>query len=124
MKSRVLLLLVGLTAGVFSGCYYDKKEVVAPTPITPATCDTAGMTYTANIQSIMQAYCYSCHQGAATGANGITLDNYADLKGEGTELINRITSNDPSVMMPRNGPKLSDCDIAKISAWMNSGAPE
>ena len=41
-------------------------------------CDTVGMTYSANVQSIMNTHCTSCHSGASAPL-GIMLDTYAGV---------------------------------------------
>jgi hypothetical protein len=54
------------------------------------------------------------------------LDSYSALKGQGStgELMRRLTTTDPIKMMPQGGPRLSDCDIAKINWWVNHGTPQ
>lgn len=121
------LIIAGLLVCMTSlySCYYDKEEVVYPSNPNPAGCDTASMTYTSHIQSIISANCYSCHQNAS-GSAGISLGTYADLLqyAQNGHLVMRITSTDPSIMMPKGGPRLPDCDISKIQAWVNAGAPQ
>src|SRR4051812_28774397 len=114
MKKILSILVVTISIAGMQGCYYDKEELAYPS----TACDTAAMTYTTNIQPIIQNFCYSCHAGAATGSFGINLDSYANLKVEANsgELVHRITSTDPAFMMPKGGPRLSDCDISKIQA--------
>lgn len=119
MKATIAILTIIIIAAS-SGCYYDKKELVAPA----TTCDTANMTYTGNIESIIQARCYSCHQGSSS-ISGFPLDSYDNLKEhvDDGDVVRLITSTDPSEMMPQGGPRLPDCEIAKIVAWVNAGAP-
>lgn len=124
MKKIPILIALFASISIIQGCYYDKAELVYP--INTNTCDTIGMTYTTHVQPIIQNYCYSCHAGTAPSGGGIVLDSYAGVKNfaaGGGSLIDRITSTDPSVQMPRGGPKLSDCDISKIKAWVNAGTP-
>ena len=122
---KILVIIFIFTFIIFiEGCSYDKAEQVYP--INGNACDTTSMTYTTNVQPIIQNYCYSCHAGTAPSGGGIVLDSYAGVKNfaaGGGSLIDRITSTDPSVQMPRGGPKLSDCDISKIKAWVNAGTP-
>ena len=123
MKKILSYIFAGsLTAIGFTSCYYDKAELVYP---QVAACDTVNMTYTKDVQSIIQSRCYSCHAGTASGSFGINLDSYNDLKTYATngELLHRITTNDPSELMPKGGPKLSNCEISKINAWIQKGSP-
>ena len=122
MRKILNLVIVFVVIAAFQGCYYDKAELVYPT----SGCDTVNMKYTTTIQSIIQSNCNVCHAGTASGANGIKLDSYTELKAKATSgiLLNRITSTDPSIMMPKGGPRLSDCDINKFRAWINNGTPD
>jgi mono/diheme cytochrome c family protein len=123
MKRIFLYTIVtGIISLSITGCYYDKAELIyAQQP----TCDTAGMTYTKNIAPIIQANCYSCHAGTASGSFGINLDSYTSLRAmaRSGELLNRLTTTDLSERMPKGGGKLPDCDIAKINAWIQNGTP-
>ena len=62
MKKRLATALIVLSMISFQSCYYDKAELVYP---DTTACTTTGMTYTTNIQSIIQTNCYSCHAGTA-----------------------------------------------------------
>jgi uncharacterized membrane protein len=85
-------------------------------------CDTTNMTYSADIEPIIKANCYSCHaDGNSEG--GISLDSYEKLKqpaGNGI-LTGVITHANGFPSMPEGGPQLSECDINKIKAWIANG---
>jgi mono/diheme cytochrome c family protein len=87
------------------------------------TCDTANMTYTANVLPIISASCYGCHaNGSASG--GVSLGSYASLKTQvdNGNLLHVINHDAGYPAMPQGGTKLSDCNINKIRAWINHGA--
>ncbi len=119
-KVTGILLIAAAITGI-SGCYYDKADLVYPN----VACDTAAVSYNSGIQTLMSTYCYECHAGAASGSFGINLDTYSNLKAvaDNGKLLNRLTTNDPSIMMPKGGPRLSDCDINAFRKWVNNGAP-
>lgn len=123
MKKTLIITFVFASILTIQSCYYDKAEQVYP--ITSNTCDTTAITYTTKVQPIIQNYCYSCHAGTASAGAGIVLDNYLAVKAfvPSGSLVNRLITTDPSLLMPKGGPKLSDCDISKIKAWVNAGAP-
>lgn len=86
-------------------------------------CDTVNMRYATNVLPIIQANCFSCHgNGQVNG--GVNFDTYANLQRQAAngKLINVITHASGFPPMPRNNPKLSDCDINKIRSWVNRGA--
>ena len=58
--------------------------------------------------------------------NGVTLDTYTGTKNAGyckRKLVGVITHAAGFDPMPKNGNKLSDCSIAKISKWVSAWCP-
>ena len=107
-----------------SSCSKQNEETLKARGGGGVTCDTTGMKYAADVLPILQANCYRCHgNGNVTG--GITLDGYAALVTQvnNGNLIGAITHAPGYTPMPFDGGKLSDCDIAKIKAWINEGTP-
>src|SRR4051812_39550980 len=121
-KARALLCLISGSIVLAIGCSKTSEDkLITTTP--PPSCDTVNMTYSTDIQPILQANCYSCH-GNGNIEGGITLDTYPSVKNvsEGGELIGTITHAAGYPPMPDGGGKLSDCDINKIKDWINRGA--
>ncbi|MEZ5046544.1 MAG: hypothetical protein R2831_06090 [Chitinophagaceae bacterium] len=88
-------------------------------------CDTSGtMTYTNHIAPILQTNCNGCHNASNPSA-GIDVSTYNSLSiivnnGKLNGAINHLSGFSP---MPKNAQKMSDCNIAKITKWINNGAP-
>ena len=93
--------------------------------------------YTTRVQPILQANCYRCHAGL-NHRGGLSMSTQASLMHGGKDgvvivpghpeqslLIKLIRHdgppNDPMPMPPKG--KLSDADIAVITAWVQAGAP-
>ncbi len=84
-----------------------------------------------DIAPLIKARCAECHtDGAYKGS--FSLDTReAMLKSEAivpgksgeSELIDRITSDDPDFRMPPKGERLAPAEVARISAWIDRGAP-
>jgi mono/diheme cytochrome c family protein len=114
------------TAGLFllglSSCYYDKADLIYP---QPATCDTAAVTYSGTIATILNSNCNGCHGGAAAAGAGIKLDTYAAVSTYVTNgrLLNSMLHNGQASPMPKGGSKLDACTINKVSSWITKGAP-
>jgi uncharacterized membrane protein len=109
----------------FTGCYYDKAEIVyAGSVNNPVTCDTANLTYNNGIEAIINNRCYSCHAGQSP-SSGINLDTYSRMRALRQEVVRRIKLpvSDPE-HMPRGSGMLPDCEITKITTWVNNGAPQ
>jgi mono/diheme cytochrome c family protein len=112
------LLIAGL-----GGCYYDKEEILYP----GTTCDTTKVTYSVTISGMMTTHCNVCHSTASANANGggIALDSYSKVKvyADNGRLMGSINHAGGFSPMPKNATKLSTCDISKVQAWVNAGAP-
>lgn len=118
MKTKYLVLIAML---LIMGCYKDKRELLYP----GNNCDTSSVTFVGTIQPILTQNCAGtgCHQGAASAA-GIDLSNYSGTKiiADNGKLIGVINHSPGFSPMPKNMSKLRECDINKISTWVNKGA--
>lgn len=104
---------------LLGGCSYDNEEELFPTN----GCDTNGATYLAVVQPIIQSNCYRCHDQQNNQGN-ITLEGHSNLvkfvnSGQLIGAIKQLSGFSP---MPQDAAKLSDCNIAKIEAWISAGA--
>jgi hypothetical protein len=116
MKARVLIVVI---LCVLLSCRYDVEPNVA--------CDTSNVTYSSTITGIINTYgCLqsSCHGGANPGS-GFKLDSYDGVKAKVTDgrLFGAITHASGFVAMPKDAGKMSQCDIDKVKAWIDAGAP-
>lgn len=121
---RYFVTGIGLIALLFASCKKENEEDLIKQNGS-VLCDTADMKYSVNILPVIQSNCYSCH-GNGLSEGGISLNSYSDIKiqVENKRLINAITHAPGYSPMPQGLPKLSACDINKISAWINRGAPD
>ncbi len=108
---------------IYTGCYYDKASLVYPDNGTG--CDTSTVRLSVELNVIMGSSCFSCHGGTASLGSGIQLEDYTVLKeyADNGILLSSITQDGNASAMPKSGPKLSDCDINKFRAWIDTGAP-
>ncbi|MEZ4827728.1 MAG: hypothetical protein R3C61_15810 [Bacteroidia bacterium] len=116
-----ILVPIFLAIGV-SSCYYDNEEDLYPASTN--TCDTTNITYASVVQPLLQNRCYVCHD-AATKSGNIALDTYTDVLKmvNNGKLWGAINHSEGYVPMPDDEPKLGDCTLAKVKAWIDSGAP-
>jgi hypothetical protein len=106
---------------MFASCYYDVEEILYP----DTECDIEMMSYTNDIVPILSDNCYTCHNTQARFGN-IILDSHQELSKYFTTndlLLGAIKHNPGFSAMPQGAPKLLDCQINKIEAWINQGAP-
>lgn len=117
-----------------SSCYKDKFKALHPDVSTTSKCDTTSViSYSAHIAPIMSTNCnQNCHNPTATSGSR-DLTSYSGVSsgatngavaGDGGSLLGTV-SWDPAYGndMPKNGSKLSICDITKIKKWAAAGAP-
>ena len=118
-KLLAFLILSSVSAFIFFSCSKKNEEELGSGTI----CDTSNMTFSTNIQPILQNFCFSCH-GNGLSENGINFDTYAGVKAvaDNGKLVGAISHASGFVAMPQSAPKLSDCNINRIKAWVNSGA--
>lgn len=114
------LILLSLIVTGLSGCYYDNEEELYPQPIE---CDTINVTYSQTIAPIMSSSCDFCHASSAPSGNVIT-DNYDDLKtiADDGRLWGSVNHESGYSPMPKDRPKLNDCDLKKIKVWLDNGS--
>jgi len=121
VASAILMYMIFL-----EGCYYHKADQQYP---STGGCDTINMRYSVDIKSILDQHCKSCHDGPAA-ISGVDLYNYETISGLALDgnftygtLLSAVMHEGGAPFMPNGAPKLQDCDINKIAAWVHEGAP-
>ena len=126
MLTRLILILCTTTVIIltFTACKKENEENLINKQGGPAACDTSDMKYATDVLSILQTNCYECH-GNGLSQLGVNFDTYDNTKKQidNNNLINAIKHTAGFTPMPFGKPKLSSCDIDKIQAWINNGAP-
>lgn len=98
-----------------TSCKYDVQECPTPTNIT----------YSNTIKNLIANYdCFSCH-GPNNPAAGFSLSSYTEVKSKVDDgrLFGAVNHSPGFVPMPENGRKMDQCDINKVRAWIDAGAP-
>lgn len=107
--------------GSFSSCNYYKEELLYA---NSAPClDSAGVvSYAQKLAPVLQLNCYSCHSIGSPSGN-ILLGNYAadKLIAQNGKLFGAINHSSGFSAMPKNGTKLTNCQIATIKKWIDGG---
>lgn len=123
-----LLCFISLVLILYSCSKSNEEDLGGSTPggnNPPATCVTSNMQYSVHIAPLIQTNCFACHSNANMSVSGISLEGYNNLKAKVTDgrLLGAITHAAGFSPMPQGGPKLSDCNINRIKAWIDAGAP-
>ncbi len=92
-----------------------------------AECVTDGVTYTNDIAAILNTNCATttCHNDTDL-ANGFSVEGFmkASAAAQFDNFLPSINQDSGFSPMPRGRDKLDQCDIDKISAWIDAGFPE
>jgi hypothetical protein len=125
MKIKSVFFIVVVVITMLNSCSYDKWDLPQP---DLGDCDTAtAVTYTNYVSAVMATNCNipGCHDNAAPA--GFDYTTYASIKAKvdngtfRTRVIILRDMPDPTT----TGPKTLDaCTLAKLSKWVNNGAPE
>ncbi len=101
-----------------SGCVNNSEE-----DLYGLECDTLDLTYN-KIKYIFEDNCFVCHN-TPQGPNSIKFNSYSEVKNiiNTGKLLPAINWTG-SIKMPNGQPKLDDCYIDKIEAWIHAGMPE
>lgn len=110
----------------FASCTYEKMEVPPLVNAdTTTVCDTLMVTFTEDIKPLLTTNCGTekdCHRTDANQSDVplVTYDEVLIFVGTG-QLLSSVTHDGNAAEMPKDGDKLSDCNINKIKAWINQG---
>lgn len=121
MKKRIYAAM--LFACSFCSCYYDKEDYLYGT----SPCNSSGSSFSTTVLPILNQRCNSCHSSnaASSAGGGIILDNYNSVKNyvPNGSLLGSIKHSSGYSPMPKGGGSLTACEIAKVTDWVNNGAP-
>lgn len=124
MKKIFYIIFILTSITVVSSCYYDNFEEINPG--AGLTCDTSiSVSFATNILPIMQSNCGTnngaCHNSG--GAGFYQLDNIAGIDAAIADgvFIESIKHIGGASQMPKNSPKMDDCNIALIDKWLSTG---
>lgn len=127
MKKLITPLIILLCSVGISSCYSDNLAELTPASgLSILTCDTTGtISYMSQILPVLQNNCginNSCH--SSNNTSGYDLSTYTGVHNvvRSGMLLSSITWSGSPSNMPKNGSKMSDCNITKIQKWISAGA--
>lgn len=88
------------------------------------SCNTTGVTFSGTIQPILSNKCTGCHSGPSP-SGGVRLNTHAGVAAVANDgrLYGAIAHLQGFEPMPQGGDQLPQCDIDRIRAWIDAGAP-
>src|SRR6476660_5154207 len=93
--------------------------------------EPAKIDFAHDILPLLKARCAECHTNGKYKAS-LSLDTRETLlkakvvvpgKSGESELVKRITSNDPEARMPPKGDQLTAKEVSLVKAWVDQGLP-
>jgi cytochrome c553 len=109
----------GFTAGNPVDHFVAAKIAAAPTG------KEGTVSYAKDVRPILEAKCFSCHQGAKAKA-GLALDKASPAvvpgKPDASDLIARATATDAAEVMPPKGERLTAGEVKLLKQWIAEGA--
>jgi hypothetical protein len=119
----ILSILIIICVLTVSSCYYDKSDLLYGGANSGPCTDTTGVvSYSQKVVPMLQQYCYSCHTGSFPSGNQL-MGTYAADKAmaQSGKLHGTINYSAGFSPMPKGMPKMSNCQIAVIKKWIDSG---
>ena len=124
MKKNISYIVLFGFLILVSSCYYDSDEELYGTSV----CNLENVTYRLSVTPIISSHCYACHSLMTATANGagIILEGYDKLNKmvKNGLLVESIIHGPNASSMPKNAPKISDCNINTIIKWIENGAQD
>ena len=123
MNKKSILSSIAFLLIVVSVSYFSCVKDVGPLPQVPTQCDSLNVTWTTDIQPIIQTNCVNpgCH--ASGGSGGVDMSQgYSQI--DTARIRARVLDGNPSFMPnpPVTSP-LPLSDRQKIECWLKAGAP-
>ena len=88
-------------------------------------CDTSNVSWTEDVKPILAHRCLHCHYDGIGAIAPFSLQKYSDVlvRVNTGQLESAINHRPRKPKMPKDGPKLPDCELSKINKWISDGAP-
>lgn len=119
MKNKVLsaLLFSGL---LLYGCTFDSPDDLIDSVEIP---EGEMVTYNGHVKSIIDNNCLNCHSNPPQNGAPMGLVNYQQVKNavQSRDLIQLISTQDLSEVMPLGGPRLPQNLIDIVIQWQLDG---
>ena len=89
---------------------------------TTSACDTVGVTYAADIKPVIDLRCIGCHNSLTrNGAVDLSTQDLVRQHAASGKLVGTMARAPGYSPMPPSGPRATDCEIAKVRAWIAGG---
>jgi hypothetical protein len=130
------LLAIVIVSGIFSLSLSSQTEVSAADNAVERELTTRQIPvdFVRDVQPLLKQHCFKCHSGDKR-EGGFRLDfrteaiaggdaGVAILKGDSAKspLITRVSGEEPDLVMPPEGDRLTEAEVATLKRWIDQGA--
>ncbi len=86
-------------------------------------CDTSEVRFEATVRPILNRHCVNCH-GGSSPQGGLDYSNFLGVKqsAKSSAFLGSVRHEAGFSAMPKNGLKMSACEIAALEIWVAAGA--
>lgn len=118
-KSAIIVLL-SIATIILTGCTYHNEDEYFKD--NPDICYTEERSFNEHILPILENNCIACHNSIDLTA-GISLENHDLVLStyESGRFLGAIRHEEGFTPMPLNQPKIPECEILQIEAWIEQG---
>jgi len=120
-KPSVFILLLS-ALGLVAGCSKTNEEALLLEANYQELCTQDTISFHEHVAPIIAFNCMPCHN-ASQASGTIVLETYADISGlaaSGT-LLGVVRHEPGFLQMPKDKPKLRECEIRALEVWVNQG---
>ncbi len=133
LEAKPRILAITLAAGILGLFAGELRAADAKKPVP----DAEGLAfYDQKIKPILSRNCYKCHSHSGRIKGGLVVDSISGLLEGGdsgpavlpgdpdkSPLITAVSYKDENLQMPPEGKRLTDDEVALLTAWVKRGAP-
>jgi hypothetical protein len=120
MRSFIVLLSA---LCLVAGCTKTNEQELVEEANYQELCTIDTLSFHEHIAPLISLNCMPCHNNAQA-SGGIVLETYADISGVATSgVLLGVVRHEPGFLqMPKDRPKLKECEIRALEVWVNQGA--
>jgi len=109
---------------VFESCSYDSEDDLVVQTDTELPVESNVVTYDANIKSIMQGSCISCHASPPRNGAPFSLVNFSQVRDRSAAILSVMSRQSGSASAMPPAGRLPQSTIDLIEQWIEDGLKE
>lgn len=118
---RSILVIIAFLC-LLAACTKTNEQVILLQAKQQELCTKDTISFRDHIAPLVSQRCMPCHS-AARMEGGIILENYSEISGLASSgVLMGVIKHDPGfAAMPKNEPKIPECEIRAFQVWVDQG---